>query len=106
MKKRVYAFLRTIPRGRVVTYGQIAVCLGNPHLARAVGNILHNNPDGEKNPCYKVVDRSGKLSAHYAFGGMTEQRRRLEAEGIAVVNNRVDLNKYCYDMKKGDTGAD
>lgn len=94
MQEKILEFLQTIPRGKVVTYGQIAVHLGNPNLARAVGNALHRNPDGEKYPCYKVVSAQGKLSAHYAFGGLQAQKRRLEQDGIAVTDNRVDLSKY------------
>ena len=56
MKEQVYEYLRIIPQGKVVTYGQIAEYLGNKNLARVVGNILHNNPDENKYPCYKVVD--------------------------------------------------
>ena len=94
MEDKVLAFLQIIPKGKVVTYGQIAAHLGNPKLARAVGNALHRNPDGEKYPCYKVVSASGKLSEHYAFGGAEEQCRRLQQEGIEVVAHRVDLSRY------------
>ncbi|MGN0612404.1 MAG: MGMT family protein [Porcipelethomonas sp.] len=94
MKEKVYEFLTTIPEGRVVTYGQIAEYLGNKRSARAVGNILHNNPDGDRYPCYKVVDRNGNLSEHYAFGGIEKQKEKLEKEGIAVVNFKVDMDKY------------
>ena len=94
MKEKVYEFLRTIPMGKVVTYGQIADYLGNIKLARAVGNILHNNPDENKYPCYKVVDRNGNLSKQFAFGGIEKQKEKLEQEGIVVENYRVDLDKY------------
>lgn len=94
MKEKVYEFLRTIPKGKVVTYGQIAEHLGSKRLSRVVGNILHANPDKDKYPCYKVVDRNGKLSEHYAFGGIEKQKERLEEEGIAVIDYRVDLEKY------------
>lgn len=90
----VYEYLRMIPYGKVATYKQVATYLGNPKLARVVGNILHRNPDGEKNPCYKIVNSQGKLSGKFAFGGANEQQRRLEAEGIEVINNTVDLAKY------------
>lgn len=96
MKEKVYVFLKTIPKGKVVTYGQIAEAAGNPRAARAVGNILHSNPNGEENPCYKVVDSKGRLSEHYAFGGIEKQKERLEKEGIEVKNYRVDLNKYKF----------
>ena len=48
MKEKVYKYLTNIPKGKVVTYGQIAEYLGNKKLARVVGNILHNNPDENK----------------------------------------------------------
>ncbi len=103
LNQRVYDFLITLPRGCVVTYGQIAAYLGDPHLARAVGNILHRNPNGEKYPCYKVVNARGFLSPQYAFGGLEAQQRRLEQEGIAVKNGRVDLELYQYRPAKKST---
>lgn len=96
MKEKVYDFLKTIPKGKVVTYGQIAEAAGNPRAARAVGNILHSNPNGEEIPCYKAVDAKGRLSEHYAFGGIEKQKERLEKEGIEVKNYRVELNKYKF----------
>lgn len=93
-KRRVYELLLTIPKGRVITYGQLARLMGNRAWARAVGNALHHNPDGDKYPCYKVVNSCGELSRAYAFGGIAEQKRRLEADGIAVENGKVDLKRY------------
>lgn len=93
----VYDFLTTIPQGKVVTYGMIAAHLGNRHYARTVGNILHQNPNGDCYPCYKVVNSRGKLTAHYAFGGMEKQKERLERDGIHVENNQVDLKRYGWD---------
>ena len=94
MKEKVYEFLKTIPKGKVVTYGDIAKYLGNKHLVRVVGNILHNNPDEYEYPCYKVVDNKGNLSNHFAFGGIEKQKEKLESDGIVVNNYKVDLNKY------------
>lgn len=94
MQPQVLEYLLTIPRGKVVTYGQIAEALGCPGAARAVGNALHKNPDGDKYPCYKVVNSKGELSGRFAFGGIMIQQERLEADGIEVINNRVDLKKY------------
>lgn len=94
MKEKVYEFLKAIPKGKVVTYGQIAEYLGNKKLARVVGNILHNNPDGDKYPCYKVVDSKGNLSKKFAFGGIEKQKEKLEKDGIIVINYKVDLDKY------------
>ena len=93
-KQIVYEYLRVIPKGKVVTYGQIAEFLGNKNLARIVGNILHENPDGDKYPCYKVVNAKGNLAKNYAFGGVGCQKMRLEADGVIVNNNKVDLKIY------------
>ena len=95
MKDNVYAILKTIPAGKVMTYGQVAERLGNKNLARTVGNILHNNPDPENIPCHRVVNAKGKVAEHYAFGGADAQRTKLEAEGIVFEQNgRIDLKKY------------
>ena len=98
-KQVVYEYLATIPKGKIVTYGQIAKFLGNSNLARTVGNILHENPDGDKYPCYKVVNAQGKLAENYAFGGLKFQKMRLEADGIIVNNDKVDLKKYQWNYE-------
>lgn len=96
MKEKVYNYLLTIPKGKVTTYKRIAEYLGDARLARVVGNILHNNPDEEKYPCYKVVNSRGMLASNFAFGGIDGQRKKIEADGVEVVNNRVNLDKYLY----------
>lgn len=94
MRDKIFYFLTKIPKGKVVTYKQIALYLGNGRLARVVGNILHSNTDSIKYPCYKVVNSRGCLSRNYAFGGINEQKRRLNLDGIVVNNFKVDLEKY------------
>ena len=89
MKEQVYEFVRNIPRGKVATYGQIALHLGNRNFARVVGNILHNNPEPEHIPCHRVVNAQGLLSRAYAFGGIEAQRCLLESEGVVFKNNQV-----------------
>lgn len=96
MENKVYEYLLRIPKGKVVTYGQIAKYLGNQNLARVVGTILHKNPDEKKYPCYKVVNSKGCLSSHFAFGGIEKQQEKLEREGILVSNYCVDLKKYQF----------
>ena len=95
-QRRVLEYVASVPKGKVVTYRQIAVALGNPGYTHAIGNALHSNPDGIKYPCYKVVNAQGMLAPAYVFGGMDEQKRRLEADGIEVVDGKVDLEKYQY----------
>ena len=86
---KVYEFVKNIPRGKVATYGQIALHLGNRKFARVVGNILHGNPDPEHIPCHRVVNSQGRLARSYAFGGIEAQRCLLESEGVVFKNNQV-----------------
>ena len=92
----VYEVLRTVPRGRVVTYGQIARAIGAPRMARQVGYALHVNPKPGVIPCHRVVNREGRLSGAFAFGGLQAQQKFLEAEGVEVIGGAVDLDKYGY----------
>ena len=92
--RRIYEAVKKIPRGKVATYGQVAEMAGNKKMARAVGNALHKNPDPEKIPCYRVVNAKGELAGEFAFGGEGAQERLLQADGIAVVDGRVDLKIY------------
>ena len=89
LNDKVYEFVKNIPRGKVATYGQIALHLGNRNFARAVGNILHRNPDPEHIPCHRVVNSKGQLSQSYAFGGIEAQRHLLESEGVVFKNEQV-----------------
>ena len=89
MSDKVYEFVKNIPRGKVATYGQIALYLGNRNFARVVGNILHCNPDPEHIPCHRVVNAQGRLSRSYACGGIEAQRDLLESEGVVFKNDRV-----------------
>lgn len=92
--KRIYEAVKRIPKGCVATYGQVAAMAGDKKMARAVGNALHKNPDPEHIPCYRVVNSKGELAGAFAFGGENVQEDRLMADGIEVVNGKVDLNKY------------
>lgn len=98
---KVYFLLTQIPHSKVMTYGQIAMLCGlsNP---RTVGYILHQNNDSEKFPCYKVVNFQGRLSASYRFGGKVGQKAHLDQEGIEVVNDRVDLGTYLWQVELND----
>ena len=95
MKERVYEYLKTIPRGKVTTYGRIGEYLGNKKFARTVGNILHDNPDPSRYPCHRVVSSKGKVAENYAFGGAEVQRKLLEGEGIVFERNgTINLKQY------------
>ena len=94
--ERIYAVVKRIPRGRVATYGQVALLAGNPRWARVVGYALHINPDPANIKCHRVVNRNGGLSDAFAFGGKQEHARRLLEEGVPTDENGcLDLKKYC-----------
>lgn len=92
----VYEVLLTVPRGKVVTYGQIARAIGAPRMARHVGYALHVNPQPGVIPCHRVVNREGYLAGAFAFGGEQAQRKLLEEEGVEVIDGKVDLSKFGY----------
>ena len=92
--RRIYEAVKQIPSGCVATYGQVALLAGDKKMARAVGNALHKNPDPDGIPCYRVVNSKGELAGEFAFGGEGAQAKLLMADGIEVVNGRVDLEKY------------
>ena len=92
--KRIYEAVKKIPKGCVATYGQVAEMAGDAKMCRAVGNALHKNPDPDGIPCYRVVNAKGELAGEFAFGGAGAQEKLLKADGIEVVNGKVDLDKY------------
>ena len=80
----IYAIVKQIPRGKVATYGQIAAMSGNPRRARIVGYALHVNPAPGVIPCHRVVNREGRVSSAFAFGGENMQIAMLRQEGVSV----------------------
>ena len=64
----IYDAVRLIPKGKVASYGQVAMLAGNPRWARVVGYALHVNPDPDSIPCYRVVTKDGRLSAKEIIG--------------------------------------
>ncbi len=98
---KVYEAVKQIPRGRVATYGQIAILAGKPHGSQRVGYALHANPDRENIPCHRVVNRFGRVAKAYRFGGENAQRALLESEGIVFEKDgSIDLTKYDFMSKQ------
>ena len=94
--RRVYRLVARIPRGKVVTYGEIARMLGRPSGARAVGWAMHHCPEGL--PWHRVVNAQGRVSltARYPDGKLVQQAL-LEEEGVAFdAAGRLDLEKYAW----------
>ncbi len=95
--ERVYEALKQVPKGKVVTYGQIAYAIGAPRCARQVGFALHVNPQPGLIPCHRVVNRFGGLAPAFAFGGQEVQAALLRKEGVDVREDyTVDLQRYVY----------
>ena len=103
-KDTVYKVVKEIPRGKVMSYGQISRIVNdelrtmgknqkiNP---RNVGYFLHRNPKPIEIPCHRVVDRNGKLAENYAFGGWRQQKRELIKEGVLFKDiNHVDKKSF------------
>ncbi|MGC1466435.1 MAG: methylated-DNA--[protein]-cysteine S-methyltransferase [Pseudolabrys sp.] len=79
--KRVYAIARTIPPGKTMTYGEIAERLGDPLLARDVGQAMGENPTAIVMPCHRVVAAGGKTGGFSANGGVMTKLQLLNIEG-------------------------
>ncbi len=92
-RKRVEAIVEQIPRGRVMTYGQIAALCGSPRAARIVGGVAHFGDS--KLPWQRVVMKNGGLASGFP-GGVAGHKKALEAEGIKVSNYKVDIKKSLW----------
>lgn len=79
---KIYSVVKQIPKGKVASYGQVALLAGNLRWARVVGYALHSNPSPGEIPCHRVVFSDGRLSKGFAFGGEGVQRALLEGEGV------------------------
>lgn len=92
--KQVYKIAARIPKGKVMTYGQIGMVLGVPNCARQVGQAMYNTPAYLDIPAHRVVNSKGGLAPAHAFGGEEVQRKILEEEGVVFKQNG------CIDLKK------
>lgn len=91
-KQAVFTEMAKVPKGKVVSYGQLALYSGHPGAARAVGQIAHFGPPDL--PWHRLVHASGKLANGYVPGGPARQRQLLCSEGIRFYNNNVIMRDY------------
>jgi methylated-DNA-protein-cysteine methyltransferase related protein len=80
-RERVYQIVRRIPRGRVMTYGQIAYILGQGYTPRTVGFVMHGANE-KKTPWHRVINSQGRCSTGGVVLPADKQQRMLEAEGV------------------------
>ena len=98
----VYAIVRHVPRGKVVTYGQVAALAGAPRAARAVGRAMRHCPPGV--PWHRVVNSRGEVSRRGDGSGMLSQRLLLVGVGVRFARGRIDLARYRW-RGHGTAGA-
>ena len=88
--QRVYQSTRAIPPGSTLTYGELAVRLGDPAAARAVGQALGANPFPLIVPCHRVLAAGGRSGGFSAHGGIVMKRRLLDIEGARLAPGLFD----------------
>jgi methylated-DNA-protein-cysteine methyltransferase related protein len=91
--QRILEAVKSIPRGRVCTYGTVAQVAGLPRRARLVGTVLRTT-SAKGIPWFRVINASGRISFPQGSDAYVRQRSKLEAEGIVFVGGRVDLSQY------------
>ena len=95
-RQRVYQLVKRIPKGRVMTYGQIAEILGEGYTARTVGYVMHG-ADAEKVPWQRVINAQGKCSTGKMTLPVNLQQSILESEVVKFdKNGRCDLNAILW----------
>lgn len=94
-RERVYRIVRSIPRGRVMTYGQLAEILGDGYTPRTVGFVMHGSND--QTPWHRVINAQGACSTGGVVLPHDKQQRMLEAEGVCFnESGRCDLRTYLW----------
>jgi methylated-DNA-protein-cysteine methyltransferase related protein len=91
---RVYILVKRIPKGRVMTYGQLARATRLPGGARAAGRAMAACPRGQAIPWHRILAAGGRIAVREPFAGL--QRRLLESEGIRLVNGCVPLAEHLW----------
>ena len=81
---KVWNYLKTIPKGRVKTYKEVAIGVNKPKSARAVANACAKNPYAPKIPCHRVISSNGTLGGFSGIGGIKAKKKLLKKEGFLV----------------------
>lgn len=103
--RNVKNIIRSIPRGRVATYAQVAAIAGNPRAVRGVVWILHSSSEAGGLPWHRVINSRGSISLPRGRG-FEEQKRRLAAEGVTVSPaGKIDLDRFGWDPQKKRSAA-
>jgi methylated-DNA-protein-cysteine methyltransferase related protein len=100
---RVYALVKRIPKGRVITYGQLAKAVRLPGGARAAGRAMAACPRGQAIPWHRVVAAGGRIAIREPFAGL--QRRLLESEGTRILERRVAIADHLWAIPRNRKAA-
>src|SRR5215510_367399 len=104
-RERVYQIVRRIPRGRVMTYGQIAYMLGEGYTPRTVGFVMHGSDD--RTPWHRVINSQGRCSTTRVVLPSNKQQRMLEHEGVKFdATGRCNLESVIWNPSRRTTGKD
>lgn len=95
-KEAIYLALAQIPKGKVITYGNLAKLAGMPNGARLAGRLMCELPEGSKLPWHRVINSQGRLSLPKDSDSYREQIRRLEKDGVVITNGKIKLSIYAY----------
>ena len=96
--EQVIKIVKNIPKGRVLSYGQVALLAGNPRMARHVGWALHGSSDKET-PWWRVINKSGCITIKHEQLTALDQKMLLESENVKVSKNfAVDIEKYGWEF--------
>lgn len=93
LKYQIYNLVKRIPKGKIATYKEIAEKLGNPKLARYIGNALSKNCDFKNIPCHRVIRSDGRIGGYVL--GEREKIKRLKKEGIEIKGDKV-IKYRCF----------
>ena len=83
-QQKVWKFLKTIPKGKVKTYKEVAIGINKPKAVRAVANACGRNPYAPKIPCHRVIRSDGKIGGYSAPGGLKTKKKLLKKEGFLL----------------------
>ncbi|WP_332873968.1 MGMT family protein [Amphritea pacifica] len=90
----IWQVVAAIPSGKVATYGQVAELAGVSGSARLVGRCLSQLPRDTRLPWYRVINAKGQISFPAGSEGYLRQVKRLQEEGVAVLNGRISLARF------------
>lgn len=94
--KAVWQVVRGIPRGHVLTYGEVARLAGMRRAARRVSQAMRRAPRSMRLPWHRVVNAQGRISFPPDSPGYSRQKRMLEEEGVVFIDGHIDLDRFGY----------